>query len=243
MANPAETERVRRYYEAIANRYDEYVGYAERILLGDGRQWVCAQARGDVLEIGVGTGRNLPHFPEDVRLTGVDLTPAMLDVARLRAAKLRRHVDLRVGDAQALDLPDGAFDTVVATLVLSSIPDHRRAVSEVRRVLRPGGRILLLDFVRASCRVVGAIQRLLDPLFVRCYGDHLLREPLDDLAAEGFALDRVERSKCGVVERTVARKPSRGAPGQAPSRGSQRLPRPIPRRQPDRLQWVREDQN
>ena len=203
-----ETERVRRYYEQIAHRYDEYVGYFEKLLVGDGRQWVCRQAAGDVLELAIGTGRNLPYYPSDVRLTGVDLTPAMLELARQRANALGREVDLRLGDAQALDLPDAQFDTVVATLALSSIPDERRAVAEARRVLRPGGRLLLLEHVRSPLLPVRLLQRLLDPLFVRCYGDHLLRDPLDHLAAEGFVIERVERLKAGLIERLVARTPA-----------------------------------
>jgi ubiquinone/menaquinone biosynthesis C-methylase UbiE len=205
MAVLAETERVRRYYEQIADRYDEYVGYFETLLVGNGRQWVCGQARGEVLEIAIGTGRNLPYYPADVRLTGVDLTPAMLEIARQRAFELGREVDLRVGDAQSLDLPDGRFDTVVATLALCTIPDERRTVTEVWRVLRPGGQFLL-EHVRSPLLPVRLLQHILDPLFVRCYGDHLLREPLDHLAAAGFVVDRVERCKGGMIERLVARK-------------------------------------
>lgn len=205
MAVLAETERVRRHYERIAHRYDEYVGYFEKLLVGDGRRWVCSQAIGDVLELAIGTGRNLPYYPSDVRLTGVDLTPAMIELARQRADALGCTVHLRVGDAQALDLPDARFDTVVATLALSSIPDDHQAVAEARRVLRPGGQLLLLEHVRSPLLPARALQRLLDPLFVHCYGDHLLREPLDHLAAAGFVIERVERSKGGMIERVVAR--------------------------------------
>jgi ubiquinone/menaquinone biosynthesis C-methylase UbiE len=208
MALLPDTERVRRYYERTAHRYDEYVGYFEQLLVGEGRHWVCSQARGEALEIGIGTGRNLPYYPGDVRITGVDLTPAMLTIARRRACDLGRDVDLRLGDAQDLDLPDARFDTVVATLALSSIPDDRRAVAEVWRVLRPGGRFLLLEHVRSPLLPVRWLQRVLDPLFVRCYGDQLLREPLDHLAAAGFVVDRVERSKGGLIERLAARKPA-----------------------------------
>jgi ubiquinone/menaquinone biosynthesis C-methylase UbiE len=215
LADPAETARVQHYYTTIATRYDAYVGYAERLLLGDGRRWVCSQARGDVLEIGIGTGRNLPYYPDEVRLTGVDLTPAMLDIARQHAADLGRDVDLRAGDAQSLAVPDVHFDTVVATLVLSSIPDDRRAVAEVMRVLRPGGQYLLLDFARSPRRPVRVNQRLLDPLFVRCYGDHLLRDPLDRVTAAGFVVERLERSHWGIVERVAARK---SAPVAIPAR-------------------------
>jgi ubiquinone/menaquinone biosynthesis C-methylase UbiE len=207
MTTVAETARVRRYYDRIARRYDEYVSYFEKVFVGDGRRWVCEQARGEVLEIGIGTGRNLPYYPPAVRVTGIDLTPAMLEVARQRAHELGREVDLRVDDAQALEMPNERFDTVVVTLALSSIPDDRQAVAEARRVLRPGGRLLLLEHVRSPLLPVRMLQRITDPIFVRCYGDHLLREPLDHLAAQGFVVDRLERSKGGMIERLVARTP------------------------------------
>src|SRR6267378_2847421 len=105
-----------------------------------GRDWVCSQAIGNVLEIAVGTGRNFEHYPADVRLTGIDLSESMLGIAKRTAESLGRQADLRVGDAQALDFPPGSFDTVVCTLSLCSVPDDRKAVAEVSRVLRPGGR-------------------------------------------------------------------------------------------------------
>ncbi len=203
-----ETGRVRRTYDEMAARYDRFIGCPKKLLFGGGRRWVCGQARGDVLEIAVGTGRNLPYYPPDARLTGVDVSPAMLAVAERRAQELGCDVELRLGDAQSLDLPDARFDTVVSTLALCSIPDDRRAVAEVRRVLRPGGRFLLLEHVRSPILPVRAAQRVLDPIFVRFAADHLLREPLDRLAEEGFVVDRLQRSKWGIVERVAARKPT-----------------------------------
>jgi hypothetical protein len=78
-------------------------------------------------------------------------------------------------------------------------------------VLRPAGRLLLLEHVRSPVRAVRMVQRLLDPLSVRFAGDHLTREPLDELGAEGFEIERVERSKWGIVERVAARKPGGGS--------------------------------
>src|SRR5438874_751175 len=98
------------------------MGRWERILFGGGREWVCSKASGDVLEIAIGTGRNLAHYPSEVRLTGVELSPKMLEGARARAAELGREVDLRLGDAQALEFPDETFDTVVCTFGLCTIP-------------------------------------------------------------------------------------------------------------------------
>ena len=137
-----------------------------------------------------------------------EFTPAMLEIARRRQSELGREAKLREGDAQQLEFPDESFDTVVCTLGLCTIPDDRAAVREVRRVLRPAGRFLLLEHVRSPSRAVRAVQRLLDPLFVRFEGDHIVREPLEHLRAEGFAVERLERSKLGIVERVAAHKPA-----------------------------------
>jgi len=131
-----EAEQVRRVYEREADNYDRDVKLPERLLFSGGREWVCARAEGEVLEIAVGTGRNFPYYPDGVRLTGIEFVPAMLDIARRRAFELGRPVELRLGDAQALEFEDATFDTVVCTLSLCTIPDDRAAVAEVRRVLR-----------------------------------------------------------------------------------------------------------
>ena len=205
-----ETERVRRIYDESAGRYDRQIGFFEALLFAGGRELVCSQARGEILDVAIGTGRNLPFYPKEVRLTGVDLSPAMLDVARARAQELGVEADLRVADAQALPFPDEAFDTVVMTLSLCTIPDDREAVTEASRVLRPGGHLLLLEHVRSRVLLVRAVQRVLDPLFVRLQADHLLREPLDHLDDASMEMERLERSKWGIVERLSARKPELG---------------------------------
>lgn len=202
-----ETERVRAIQDKTAPRYDRQISFFERVLFADGRRWACSQAKGDVLEVAVGTGRNLEHYPPQARLTGIELSEQMLAIARKRAADAGIEVDLRQGDAQALELPDESFDAVVITLGLCTIPDDRAAVREARRVLRPGGRLILLEHVRSPALPVRAVQRLLEPLSVRFEADHLLRDPLDYLADGGFEIESVTRLKWGIVERLVARKP------------------------------------
>jgi ubiquinone/menaquinone biosynthesis C-methylase UbiE len=204
--------RLRRYWDTHAPTYDRQIALWERRLFDDGRQWVCAQATGEVLEVAIGTGRNLPLYPEGIRLTGIDFSPAMLELARRQADRLGRRVDLRLGDAQALDLPDASFDTVVCTLSLCAIPDERRAVAEMRRVLRPGGRLLLLDHVAGAPRWVRAIQWLLERPSIPLQGEHLRRRPLLQVQAEGFQIERRERAKLGIVERLTARKPPEPTP-------------------------------
>jgi ubiquinone/menaquinone biosynthesis C-methylase UbiE len=201
-----ETERVRRIQDKEAPRYDRQMGFFERILFEGGREWACSQVRGNVLEVAIGTARNLPFYPRDVRLTGVELSPEMLAIARQRAEELGREVDLREGDAQRLEFEDASFDTVIITFGLCTIPDDRKAIAEVHRVLRPGGRLVLLEHVRSPSRPVRAVQRMLDPLSVRFGADHLVREPLDHLADAGFEVESVERLKWGIVERVISSK-------------------------------------
>jgi ubiquinone/menaquinone biosynthesis C-methylase UbiE len=204
---PATPERIRRFWDSHAGSYDRDMAFLDRVLFGGGRAWVCRQAAGTVLEVAVGTGRNLAHYPDAVTLTGIDLSPAMLEIARRRAAELGVDIDLRVGDAQALEFPDGVFDTVVCTLSLCGIPDPQRAIDEMKRVLRPGGRLLLLDHVAGTGWAVRAAQRGIEMITVRLAGEHLLRRPLREVQAAGLVLERRDRYRRGIVERLVASKP------------------------------------
>jgi ubiquinone/menaquinone biosynthesis C-methylase UbiE len=206
------TDLVREHYDKTASGYNRQISFFERILFGGGRRWVCSQAEGDVLEIAVGTGRNLRHYPEGVHLTGIELSPEMLELARREAAEVAREADLRIGNAESLEFGDESFDTVTCTLSLCTIPDDRAAVQEMWRVLRPGGRLLLMEHVRSPVRPVRIGQRALEPLMLRFEHDHLLREPLEHVRAVGFSVEQLERSKAGIVERLAARKPTdRGA--------------------------------
>jgi len=181
------------------------MGLMERLLFGDGRAWVCSQASGEVLEVAVGTGRNFSFYPDGVRLTGIELSAEMLAIARRRAAEVGLQAELLQGDAQALEFPDAAFDTVVCTFSLCSIPDDRKAVAEMKRVLRPGGKLLLIDHVPSTTRLWRDIQWLLEQVTLRVEGEHMLRRPLELVRAEGFEIERAERLKAGIVERVAAR--------------------------------------
>jgi ubiquinone/menaquinone biosynthesis C-methylase UbiE len=207
-ANHDRTERVRRHYDRSAESYDRLIAWAERVFFGGGREWVCSRARGETLEIAIGTGRNFPFYSKEISLIGVELSPKMLAIARRRARELGIEADLRPGDAQNLPFPDASFDTVVATLALCTIPDYRRAVTEAARVLRPGGFLLLLEHVRSPLLPVQLLQYALNPLSVLLGHDHLLREPLRHVEDAGLVVERLERSKWGVVERLAAYKPA-----------------------------------
>jgi ubiquinone/menaquinone biosynthesis C-methylase UbiE len=207
MTNVDPTKRVRAFYRQYAPRYDHQTAWYDRVLLGDGRAWACGQSRGAVLEVAIGTGRNLPYYPRDRRLTGIDLTPAMLAIARGRARELGIAAALLVADAQALPFGAASFDSVVCTLGLNAIPDDQAAVAEMYRVLRPGGRLVLLGHVASPYRVVRAIQRGIERWLLPIAGDYQTRQPLPLLRAAGFVIDRDERSRMGIIQRLGATKP------------------------------------
>lgn len=195
--------RARRVWDALAPRYDRDIAFYERIQFGGGREWVCSRATGRVLEVAIGTGRNLPFYPPEVTLTGVELSLAMLALARQRAAELGRDVDLREGDAQALPFADGSFDTVVCTLALCAIPDHAQAIAEMGRVLRPGGRLLLLDHIGGRRWPVRAVLKFIE-LFTARNGEYMTRRPLPLLTPAGFTVVESQQLKLGTVERVAA---------------------------------------
>ena len=194
-------------WDKQASTYDRQMRLFDRLLFKDSRHWVCSQATGDVLEVAIGTGLNLEHYPADIRLTGIELSPGMLRLARERAVELEREVDLREGDAHQLDFADGSFDTVVCTFSLCAIPNHDQAVAEMHRVLKPGGLLLLVDHVESPNLFGRAVQRLAEVVTVRMGGEHFRRRPLNVVLAEGLTIERRERFGLGLVERLAARKP------------------------------------
>ncbi len=207
VAESARRARWRRYWDRHSKTYDREMRFFDRVLFRDTRSWICQQVSGEVLEVAVGTGLNLEHYPPDVRLTGIELSQEMLAIARRRADDLDRHVELRVGDAEALDFPSATFDTVVCTFSLCAIPDDRKALAEMTRVLRPGGVLLLADHVASSVRLLRASQRVLELVAIPVGGEHFLRRPIEQVRAAGFRIDRHDRFAAGIVERLAAHKP------------------------------------
>ena len=165
------------------------------------------RATGRVLEVAIGTGRSLPFYTAATSLTGVDLSPEMLAVARRRAEARGLPVDLREGDASALPVEDASYDTVLCALSLCTIPDAAAAVAEMTRALVPGGRLLLLDHVGSTWPPIYALQWLFERISIRAAGEHYTRRPLLLVEAAGLEVVETRRLKFGVMERVHAVKP------------------------------------
>ncbi len=166
-----------------ARIYDAAMLVADRAGLRRARARVVAGALGDVLEIGIGTGLNLPAYPPDTSLHAIDPSDAALAVAARRADRLGRSVVLTTGDAAALPYPDASFDAVVGTFVLCSVSDVAATLREGRRVLRPGGTLRFIEHARSGHAGIARLQSQLAPAWARASGgcrlDHDVRPALE----------------------------------------------------------------
>jgi ubiquinone/menaquinone biosynthesis C-methylase UbiE len=194
------TRHARDEYDREAATYDRSA-WLDRFLIGDSRALLCGQATGRTLEVAIGTGLNLEHYPPDIQLTGVDLSAGMLAVAAKRANVSGVGVTLVHADAQKLPFRDASFDTVVCTLALCAVPDQATVIAEMHRVLTPGGQLLLVDHIEYA-RVP---MRWVEPLRTRLHAPR--RRPLDLLRPQGFDIDRLDRLILGFVDRIIAHRP------------------------------------
>jgi AhpD family alkylhydroperoxidase len=191
-----------------ASAYDVAMRLGDRAGLRRARERLLAGARGDVLEIGVGTGLNLSAYPLDTELHAIDPSEHALALAEQRAARLGRSVTLVSGDAAALPYPDASFDTVVGTFVLCSVGDVTATLREGRRVLRPGGTLRFLEHVRADHAGLAGLQSRLAPAWAWAFGGCRLDHDLG-AALESAGLHVVEgRSRAGGVLQEVVARPS-----------------------------------
>jgi ubiquinone/menaquinone biosynthesis C-methylase UbiE len=196
---PTDDDRRRRRIIRFWNR-EAALGFDPRWFSAS-RPWVCAQATAKTLDVCVGAGFNLPHYPRGIQLSGVDWSPGAIAEATRRAGALGIDADLRVGDAARLPYADGTFDTVVCTFSLCCVPDEWAALSEMSRVLRPGGILLLADNVAAEKPLLLLVQRLADIVVVPAMGHHSTRHPRPLVEALGFEIRTSERVQAGMVER------------------------------------------
>ncbi|MBD2521143.1 class I SAM-dependent methyltransferase [Nostoc sp. FACHB-133] len=164
-------------------------------IVGDRKRSLFANLQGKVLEIGPGTGPNLPYYPKDIYWIGIEPNPHMHSYLQKQAKKLGLNIDLRIGNAEWLDAEDNSIDTVVSTLVLCSVPNIDYTLQAVLRVLKPGGRFLFIEHVAApEGTVLRQVQSAIRPIW-KVIGDgcHPDRETLIALENAGFASVNYER--------------------------------------------------
>ena len=204
-APPAEEEQkaVTRRYDRMAPLYDLYNAPMEWMGFRRRRRRLLAKARGRVLEVGVGTGKNLSHYPSGVELTAIDVSKSMLERARRRAEKLDMSATFNLADVTALPYPDDSFDTAVATAVFCSVADPVTGLREMARVTKPDGQILLLEHVRPRNSLLGWLADLITVLTRRLFGFRANRRTEENVVAAGLEVVDIRRE--GIWREIVAR--------------------------------------
>jgi len=202
-----ETEKTRARYQRIAPLYDVMELFAERRYQEwRPRIWELVQGS-KVLEVGVGTGKNMPYYPEGAEIKAIDLTPGMLERAKKKAAELKLDIDLGLGDVQTIRFPDESFDAIVATFVFCSVPDPVLGLFNMRRMLKSNGRILLLEHMRAEDKSMGLVMDILNPMVVRMMGANINRRTVENVQKSGLVIETLETlSWKGIFKLIVARK-------------------------------------
>jgi ubiquinone/menaquinone biosynthesis C-methylase UbiE len=187
----------RRLYDRFFARfYDAGMARTERAGLRDRRSAIVGQATGDVVEIGAGTGANVDLYDEAVRVTFVEPSAPMATRLRDRLQELGRSDAVVEAGAESIPLPDAQFDTAVSTLVLCTVDDVDRALAEIRRLLRPGGRLLFVEHVRADEPGSARWQDRLAPMWrVVGNGCNCNRDTASAIERAGFAIDSIEHGE------------------------------------------------
>ncbi|MCF7971110.1 MAG: class I SAM-dependent methyltransferase [Methylococcaceae bacterium] len=183
-----QTDIIKKRYDRIAPYFDRIEAMMEKMMFGDLRARIWQQVSGEnILEVGVGTGKNFAYYPTNKTITAIDFSPVMIREAKKKRVSLSLNVELFEMDVQALDFPDNHFDSVIGTFLFCSVPDPEQGLRELKRVCKAGGEVLLLEHVLSANKLIALIMHFFNPLTVRLVGANINRQTVKTVQAAGFS--------------------------------------------------------
>jgi ubiquinone/menaquinone biosynthesis C-methylase UbiE len=205
MAVVFSSRQISEKYDRVARWYDRVEGILDLLGLRRLRRQLLRQASGKLLEVAVGTGKNLAYYPPDCRIIALDLSIEMIKIARKRAATLPSRVFFLVADAEALPFAGRSFDTIVSSLSTCTFPNPIAALGEMARVCRTNGKVLLLEHGRSDREWLGRFQDRHTDRFSKPLGCHWNREPLELAKTAGLKIVKARRNFLGIFHRVEAK--------------------------------------
>lgn len=193
------TEIIKQRYDRISSLFD----VMDHMIRVSWRKDLLEYLQGIILEVGVGTGANLPYYPSNVHVTGIDFSPKMLAKAEEKIERAKAKVILREMDAEKIDFPDNTFDTVVSTCVFCSVPDPVKGLKEIRRVVKPEGKIVMLEHMRSENIVAGKMLDLINPLTIRIVGANVNRKTIENIEKAGLKIEQQSNLMTSIMRKLI----------------------------------------
>lgn len=201
------TEIIKRRYERIAKYYDLMESLMES---SGGKRWrkmLWSEVSGNtILEAGIGTGSNILYYPEGKNIYGIDFSPKMVEIAKDKAKRYGKDVDIRVMDIENLEFNDNTFDAIVTSCVFCSVPDPIKGLKELKRVLKNDGKLFMLEHVRSKKLILGTLMDILNPLTVNTWGANINRDTVKNLKISGFKILKEENLALDIMKLIIAGK-------------------------------------
>lgn len=194
-----QTERIKKRYDRLAAVFD----YMNHMIRDSWRKDLVGDLSGRILEVGVGTGANLPFYSTGAHVTGIDFSPNMLEKAAEKIAKCEATITLKEMDIEALDFPDDTFDVIVSTCVFCSVPNPVKGFKELRRVVKPKGKIVMLEHMRSENEVIGKALDLVNPLASRISGTNVNRRTMENIEKAGLHIIEESYLRSSIMRKII----------------------------------------
>jgi ubiquinone/menaquinone biosynthesis C-methylase UbiE len=188
-------------YNRIAPFYEGMEAIMEGLFFKHWREKLWAKAEGyHILEVGVGTGKNFAYYPKNAKVTAIDFSPAMLAQAELKKSERGIEVDLHLMDIEFLQFADNSFDTVVGSFVFCSVPTPSKGLKELHRVCKPDGKVLLLEHVLSSQRLIAKMMNFFNPVVLSLVGANINRNTVKNVQGCAFRFVRVDERSSDIIK-------------------------------------------